>query len=693
MNKLSSGKFMQRDVEFPCEFAGKKINRIKSYNDKIFIGAADGFYYTKKDGSFGSFNCDDVDVIFAAKDKKVYFASGNELYVYSAGKIKKLQSFDDKITGIDGDDEIYLITEYSLYHLENGEFVRFLGNDMPSYGLAVSNGKIRSFSGRRLTVFAGKRPHWMCIYPEHTDMPDFSINAIKIDASTGFVWLGTDKGLCVYDDGACWYMGDKIDALPRDEIYDIAFGEKGEMVLASAAGVIILNKGSKKYLPASRYVPVSRVNTVEICGNKIYAGTDEGLSVISENEMTLEEKAEYYFDICEKYFIRKDGYTAEKQGIINRDITTGKTKITDNDGLWTQLYIAALSYKYAVTKDKKALEAARRSMLAMIKLTEISGIPGFTARAVRYPGEEGYGTNIDSSIEGCEWHKAPDGVTEWLGETSSDEMTGHFFGFSLYYDLCADKKEKELIKNAICNIVDHILKNNYRLIDKDGLPTTWACWTPSELNGNNMWQWEKCVNSLEILSFLNVAYHMSGDEKYRKEFLRLAINEKYLINASHHKKDDGRVTHIDDNLAFLCTVNMLRLEKDERIKSYIYMGMKNHFDYERNEGFAFWNLIYGAFTGDVCDIDTAVKYLQLMPLNLTDSFMFNSMRKDLIYDTEQEKWGGIPQLKKPLDIDERSYLVFSSNPYYVDDGCDERAVSPANFLLPYWFGRYYGMIE
>lgn len=692
MNRLDSGKFMQRDVEFPAEFLGLKINVIKAYGDKFFIGADDGFYYKKEDGKFGHFSCDAVSRIYVKDENEIYFSSGKALYLMSEGKIKEFQTFNDTVTGIDGEDEIYLLTENDLYHLEEGKFVRFLGNDMPSYGLSVANGKIRSFSGRRLTVFAGKRPHWMCIYPEHTEMPYFNINTVKIDPSTGFVWLGTDEGLCLYDDGACWYMSDKIDVLPKDEIFDIAFGEKGEMALASAAGVIIIKNGSRKYLPATRYVPVSKVNCIEMCNGIIYAGTDEGLSVISEKEMTLEEKAEYYFDLCEKYFIRKDGYTAEKEKVVNRDLSTGRTKITDNDGLWTQIYVAALAYKYAVTGDKKALEAARRSMNAMVKLTQITGIPGFTARAVRYPGEAGYGTYIDSTVEGSEWHKAPDGVTEWLGETSSDEMTGHFFGFSVYYDLCANDEEKELIKNVLCGIVDHILANNYHLIDKDGLPTTWACWDPAELNRNNMWQWEKCVNSLEFLSFLNVAYHISGDEKYRKEFIHLAFEEKYLINAAHHKRDDGRVTHIDDNLAFLSTINMLRLEKDERIKSYIYMGMKNHFDYERSEGFAFWNLIYGAFTGDVCDIDTAVDYLKNMPLNLTDVHMYNSCRKDLVYDTEQEMWGGEKQLKNPLSIDERSYIVFSSNPYDVDGGRDDRAVSPANYLLPYWFGRYYNML-
>ena len=66
-----------------------------------------------------------------------------------------------------------------------------------------------------------------------------------------------------------------------------------------------------------------------------------------------------------------------------------------------------------------------------------------------------------------------------------------------------------------------------------------------------MWHFEKCINSLELLTFLNVAYHVSGDEKYRKEFLRLAVDEHYLLNAAQHKRPDGHTNHIDDNLGFL----------------------------------------------------------------------------------------------------------------------------------------------
>ena len=65
--------------------------------------------------------------------------------------------------------------------------------------------------------------------------------------------------------------------------------------------------------------------------------------------------------------------------------------ISDNDGLWTGCYVAAESLRYAVTGEQEALEKARRGLNAMLLLTRVTGIPGFTARAVRYEGDPGFG--------------------------------------------------------------------------------------------------------------------------------------------------------------------------------------------------------------------------------------------------------------------------------------------------------------
>lgn len=659
----------------------------------VFIGTDCGLNYTKADGSFGLFPCGAVSRIFTAKSGKTYFASGKVLYIAENGTIAEMQQFDEDITGISGDDRIFLTTASAIYELVEGAFVRYFGTEMPVEGLAAACGHIMTFSGKVLMIFAGKRKNWRCVFPDNSPMPLFKINCLAFDKTLGFLWMGTDKGVFIYDNRCTWFGHKEINALPEEEIFSIRFAEDGRVVLGSAAGLIVMNKGEAKHLPATRWACAEKVNDALCVGNDIWTATDAGVTKITEKEMTLKEKADYCYELTEKLYLRHEGFLCFLDNVKDGDINTGVPGISDNDGLWTHTYLAALCYCYAVTKDEKVLASARRCMNAMVKLTKVTGIKGFTARAVRYEGDKNYGIDLDKQIDWGEWHKAPDGICEWLGETSSDEMTGHFLGFSLYYDLCADEAEKALIREVICDIVDHILAHNFRLCDIDGLPTTWACWGPDELNRNCMWQWEKCVNSLEILTFLKVAFHMSGDEKYSREYMRLGQEEHYFLNIAQHKMEDGHTNHIDDNLGFLCSQVILRLEEDAAVRSYILMGLRHHWNYERIERNPMFNFIFGAFTGDVCDIDSAVDCLRSQPLDFVNRRILNTNRRDLVFGTEAEQWGGEPQLAAPLDIDERVFGYSDSNFFAPNGGNPATAHCPSCYLLPYWLGRYYGLIE
>lgn len=690
-----ANKYPQRICDFYTAENGLVSNKAlclgADRNGIVYIGTDSGLNYTKADGSFGTFACGAVKTIYTAKDGTVFFATGSTVYTVKDAKIEELQTFDGEICEFSGIDDVYLLVSNALYKLENGKFERFFHNEENAVLLAINNKKITAARDDILSIVNGKRKHWMTIFSEHSNMPVFNINCIAFDESLGFLWLGTDKGCYIFDLKNNWYGPKELEALPEEKIYKIRFADDGRVIFSSEAGLIILKNGSRKYLPATRWACEKDINDAIAVGDSIWTATDSGVSKITEKEMTLQEKAEYCFNLTEETYVRTLGYVTGVSDIKNGDIRTGKPHITDNDGLWTQTYIGALSYAYAVTKDEKYLEAARRSMNAMVYLTKITGVKGFTARAVRFEGEPGYGTIVKR--DGAEWHKAHNGECEWLGETSSDEMTGHFFGFSLYYDFCANDEEKETIKEVVCDIVDHIIEHDYRLCDVDGLPTTWANWNPDELNRNNMWLWEKCINSLEMLTFLSVAYHVSGDEKYRKEFLRLAVDEHYLLNAAQHKKPDGHTNHIDDNLGFLCTITILRTETDPAIRKYLLMGTKHHWEYERPERCAFYSLIYGAFSDDYCDLELAVTSLRDYPIDFVKRPLYNSSRKGLVYDTEQERWGCPPQLKEALDIDSRQINNYDSSPFRVDDGNGTSACAPTPFLLPYWFGRYYGLIE
>ena len=668
----NSGKFLQRKREyFGCAngLNSDKVNCVFMDKNSLIAGTGDGIYCFR-DGKFSRI-CKKitgpVSGIRAVNDKYAVL-NGNNLWIVSGNKAVQAYSFETELVDFAVNAKgTWCLTKDCIYCTAD-EFKNFLLRRYVEGGeahcIAVSDADIYVATDSNISVVHGKRMEWKTILPRFSALPDKRINSLTFDEN-GYLWIGFNDGVAIYDNGA----------------NRIVFDKTGAVYFASDAGLIILKNGNIKYLCADRWVPDNNINDVVVSddGNVIYAATDKGISKITSYYTTLSEKADKFEKIIEKYHIRR-GFTATRT-ITGNTIDEGYISISDNDGLWTACYVAAESFRYAATKKKDALEKARRGMNALLFLTRITGIKGFTARAVRYPGEEGFGNGNK------EWTLSPDGSCEWKGETSSDEMTGHFFGFSVYYDLCANKKEKEEIRVALCNIMDHIIENDYRLIDKDGLPTTWACWDPALLNFDDRW-----YNSLELLAFLKICAHISDDEKYEKLYRKFVSVHRYPLNVMQHKVRDAHICHIDDNLAFLASLAYLRLEDNPSVRSLILCGMEDHWRYERVEKQPLFCFIHAVFTGEDEDLMEGVQSLREIPEDLMHYAMHNSKRKDLVYDDEQIEWFEEPQLKYPLAFDERNIHRPDGGVFDIDvpfrHGCQE----PTVYLLPYWIARYYGLI-
>ncbi len=62
----------------------------------------------------------------------------------------------------------------------------------------------------------------------------------------------------------------------------------------------------------------------------------------------------------------------------------------DNNGLWTSLVVAAEVFRFLVTGDPRAHDAAVHYFNGMKLLNEITGIPGLMARSAVRPGATRY---------------------------------------------------------------------------------------------------------------------------------------------------------------------------------------------------------------------------------------------------------------------------------------------------------------
>lgn len=586
------------------------------------------------------------------------------------------------------DGTLVLLTENALYRLVDGVFVL-----QEKIGVGNARGVARTPDGDLFVVCRdallrryGKRQRWGVMLRHLTDLPREPMTCIAAD-DAGMLWIGTEKGVYLFDGKSEWLPPSAFSFFPRTEITAVSFGAEGAVLLGTDVGLYVADAEKTRFYGKGRYLSGDRVHTVARTADGLFVGTDGGAAILRTVPMTLEEK-EAYYDALSPAF-RREGWFTKREGVKDGDLSTGTVSITDNDGLWTALYLASQCLKYAATGSADARENARVSLRALIKLQKVSGIPGFPARAIRRPGEDRYGDGDP------EWHAARDeqGPLEWKGETSSDELTGHYYGLAWYFDLCADEAEKAEIADCVRDMTDHILTHDYTLCDTDGLPTTWAHFGPYELNGDDSWCWEKGVNSLELLTFLRIAFHVTGDESYLEEQRRLAWEEHYALNLAVYKKDDAHSSHIDDRLGFFNLTHLLRLEEDENLLRYARMALRRHYEYEKKEHNPYFTFVFAAAAGGHADTPEAVRSLEEYPLDLRSYPTRNSIRPDLAPDPRTAQFGERPHTLDAIPVSERVTDFFSSNAFQLDDGHDSRnVIAPTAWLLGYWYGRYAGLI-
>ena len=145
---------------------------------------------------------------------------------------------------------------------------------------------------------------------------------------------------------------------------------------------------------------------------------------------------------------------------------------------------------------------------------------GFPARSFIKVGE-------DEQPKDGEWHLTPDGKWSWKGDTSSDEIVGHYFVYPIYYDLVATDDEKKKIKGVVERITSHIVDNKFQLIDLDGKPTRWGWWGPDEI-----WKDadETGLRALHLLSHLRVASYITRDQKFERIYRDLIETHRYHLS-------------------------------------------------------------------------------------------------------------------------------------------------------------------
>ncbi|ULQ54152.1 ligand-binding sensor domain-containing protein [Flavihumibacter fluvii] len=654
--------------------AGPAYVVVTNTTGDVYMGTWNGVYQltnntlellTGTDGPISAL-CLADEGVYAAGPKGIWILNGRtflKLNFPIAKSVRKLIS--------DGQKGIWVATDVGLYHCTPNGSRHFVDTSflISAYvkGLVIDNRNSLWAGGLGGVSILNKEKKERELRPKD-GIPSRFVSCLTKDAD-GRIWVGTEMGLVRFSTNGRRSLIFSNRWLIDDHINDIAFDAAGNAWIA----------------------------------------TTKGVSAIMKNKMTLASKQDYFYDVLMKRHIRAPWIAGQCHLNIPGDVNSWQPEDDDNDGEFTGNYLAMESFRYGATKSADAREKAKKAYHFLQQLEEVTGGDGYFARTIvpvgwgdrvhdqnrTYTPEEIAEEMVkDPRYKPVEqrWRKSSDGQWLWKGDASSDEWCGHMMGYYFYYELAADETEKALVRSHVSKIVDHLIANDFNMMDIDGTHTHWSVWSPNSLNRDPEWQPDQFQNSMEILTFLKLAYYVTGKMKYQEHYLRLINKEHYLDNmAKVTQQNPAWFIYYDVTMQAYLYPILLHCEKDPKLLQFYRQHLEHWMERRKNDQNPLINFLYCYSTQKQRELNASIQFLTDTPLDLVDWNIDHTKREDIsvvskpVLDELQ-----VDQLPPPSI---RQVVRWDKNPWTAVGGSPDMEREPVFWLLPYWMGRYLNMIK
>lgn len=340
-----------------------------------------------------------------------------------------------------------------------------------------------------------------------------------------------------------------------------------------------------------------------------------------------------------------------------------------DSAIWTGHYLAAESFRYAVTKTPDSLAAARLALKGIQDLVNVTGADQLLARCVMRAdspfaaglrSEEKQHGEYRGTIAGAEYF--------WIGNTSRDQYLGVFFGLGVAHDHLLPE-DRAIIRDVATRMLDRLLAKNWAVVLPDGGISTVFWLRPDQQ-----------LAILQVGRQVNPQKFAAPYEDLRRSAFAIGAPISLEIRDDHG-------SYYKFNLDAISLYNLLRLEEESpRRGDYISVyrtfrsGVVNH-------GNAFFNVIDRALVGPNATRDAETIRLMAQWLERP--------RRDFYVDVRSKyKTCGDDRTCDPIPVAERvrTDFLWQRSPFLAYGGGSGRIESAGiDFILPYWMGRFYGL--
>ena len=343
----------------------------------------------------------------------------------------------------------------------------------------------------------------------------------------------------------------------------------------------------------------------------------------------------------------------------------GYTRCGDS-AIWTGHYLAAEAFRYQVTQSADALANVKSALAGIKSLIDVTGT-NLLARCL-VPLNSPYAAGIQSE-------EAPNGIYTnssagyfWVGNTSRDQYMGVIFGLGVAYDMVNDAGVQSSISQITAQLVGFLEGHAWTIVMPDGTISTTFVIRPDE-----------------ILTLLQVGRHVnpsafSTDYDIQRILLAVGVLAPISVDAASDS------SYFKFNLDYISFYNLIRLESSSAKSIYqdAYAVLRGATATHQN---AMFDMIDRGLNGPNAARDAEAA-------TLTSDWLQRPSRDDtvnlqgVVPVCSGQACSPIPVALRPSD----EYL-WEESPFQIEaGGSGVIETAGVDYILPYWMGRYYGVI-
>ncbi len=343
-----------------------------------------------------------------------------------------------------------------------------------------------------------------------------------------------------------------------------------------------------------------------------------------------------------------------------------------DSAIWTGHYLAAQSFRYAVTRSPEALEGVNFAIEGIRRLIDVTGmdvlarcaLPANSPHTPRIVEEEGRHGVFTGNVYGEQWL--------WIGNTSRDQYMGVFFGLTAAWNLVDVQDVRDKTSWLTTRLLSDLLSHSWLVKMPNGDISTTFLTRPDQQ-----------------LAMLKLGRRLNPKRFETQYKLMSNGSAPAVIAPIAFDALDSHTSYFKFNLAAITFWSLMTSGENWWV-SRSYEAAYDIFRRTTDDhGNAFFDLVDRGINGPQASRDArTVLYLQQW---------LERPRRDFAVDRR----GDFPACGEnracralPVNMRVATDFLWQRSPfqlYAAGDGFIESA--GIDFLLPYWMARYYGVIR